>query len=151
MGWNVLLISIRSNWSIVSFKVCVSLLNFLFSWSIHRCEWVIKVSHYYCVNFSVLSPVHTPYSGKMDSFNLNILISDQYHLQAFVLAFLTQMPSLYICLLRSYSLLKVQPRCYFLQGFFPDSFYLTFFLLWTWEHLVCPCLFIILIFLHCRL
>ena len=25
------------------------LVNFLFSWSIHRCEWGIKVSHYYCV------------------------------------------------------------------------------------------------------
>ena len=30
--------------------------NFLFSWSVHRCEWGIKVSHYYCVivNF----PIH---------------------------------------------------------------------------------------------
>ena len=29
------------------------LVNFLFSWSIHRCEWGIKVSHCYCatVNF----------------------------------------------------------------------------------------------------
>ena len=25
------------------------LVNFLFSWSIHKCEWGIKVSHYYCV------------------------------------------------------------------------------------------------------
>ena len=28
LGWNVLQISIRSNWSIVSFKICVSLLIF---------------------------------------------------------------------------------------------------------------------------
>ena len=57
LGWNVLQMSIRSRWSIVSFKVCVSLLNFLFSWSIHRCEWGIKVSHYYCV--FVYFPFHT--------------------------------------------------------------------------------------------
>ena len=31
--------------------------NFLFSWSIHRCEWGIKVSHYYCV--TVNFPFHT--------------------------------------------------------------------------------------------
>ena len=35
LGWNVLQISIRSNWSFVSFKVCVSLLIFcLVDWSI---------------------------------------------------------------------------------------------------------------------
>ena len=48
LGWKVLQISISSNWSILSFKVCF-LANFLFGWSIHRCEWDIKVSHYYCV------------------------------------------------------------------------------------------------------
>jgi len=35
---------------------CFFLVNFLFSWSIHKCEWGIKVSHYYCVgsNFNVV-------------------------------------------------------------------------------------------------
>ena len=56
MIWsNALEISIRTNRSIVLFRACVSLL--IFCLSIHRCEWGIKVSHYYCVivNF----PFHT--------------------------------------------------------------------------------------------
>ena len=35
-------------------KLCA---NFLFSWSIHRCEWGVKVSQYYCV--TVNFPFHT--------------------------------------------------------------------------------------------
>ena len=36
---------------------------FLFSWSIHRCEWSIKVSHSYCVilNFPFHTCYHLPY------------------------------------------------------------------------------------------
>ena len=62
LGWNVLYISISSNGSVVSFKVCF-LDNFLFGWSIHRCEWGIKVSHYYCftVDFSFCTCYHLPY------------------------------------------------------------------------------------------
>ena len=48
MIWsNALEISIRTNRSIVLCRACVSLL--IFCLSIHRCEWGIKVSHYYCV------------------------------------------------------------------------------------------------------
>ena len=36
------------NWSIISFKSLCFFVNFLFSWSIHRCEWSIKISNYYC-------------------------------------------------------------------------------------------------------
>ena len=46
-GWNVLTISMRSIPSIVSFKTCVSLL-ILFWWSVHWCEWDVKIC-YYCV------------------------------------------------------------------------------------------------------
>lgn len=59
------------------------------------------------------------------------------------------MPSLCICLWISCSLLTVQPRYYFLQGFFPDFFDLVFSVsLWT---SLSPPLLINLIFLGCRL
>ena len=52
-GWSILKISMRSISSNVSFKTCVSLL-ILFWWSVHWCEWGVKVSDYHCVtvNFS---------------------------------------------------------------------------------------------------
>ena len=56
-------IAIRSNWSIVSFKVCVSLLIFcLFDLSI-GVSGGIKVSQYYCVivNFPFHTCYHLPY------------------------------------------------------------------------------------------
>ena len=48
LGWNFLWLSIRSNWSIVSFKVFVSLLIFCLSDPSIGVSWVL-VSHYYCV------------------------------------------------------------------------------------------------------
>ena len=55
-------ISIRSNWPIAQKGLCF-LAYFLFSLSIHRCEWGIKVSHYYCVtvNFPFHTYYHLPY------------------------------------------------------------------------------------------
>ena len=40
--------SIRSSCPLCPLNLCF-LVNFLFSWSIHSCEWSIEVSHYYCV------------------------------------------------------------------------------------------------------
>ena len=50
---NALKISMRSISSNISFKTCF-LINFLFWWLVHWCEWGIKVSYSYCVtvNFS---------------------------------------------------------------------------------------------------
>lgn len=53
-GCNVLKISMKSNWSISSFKTTVALLIFLAGWSVHL--WVgHQISYYYCiiVNFSL--------------------------------------------------------------------------------------------------
>ena len=52
-GWNVLKMSVRCISCNVSFKTCF-FINFLFWWSVHWCEWGVKVSSYYCVpvNFS---------------------------------------------------------------------------------------------------
>ena len=51
-GWKILKISMRSVSSNVSFKTCFSLVT-LFCWSVHWCEWGVRVC-YYCVtiNFS---------------------------------------------------------------------------------------------------
>ena len=49
-GWKVLKISMRSVSSNVSFKTCFSLVT-LFCWSVHGCEWGVRVS-YYCVTVS---------------------------------------------------------------------------------------------------
>ena len=59
LGWNVLYISIRSNWSILSFEVCVSLLIFCLVDLSIGVSGGIKVSHYYCV--TVIFPFHTCY------------------------------------------------------------------------------------------
>ena len=56
-GWNVLKISVRSISSNVSFDLRF-LINFLFWWYVHWCEWGVKVSYYYCVIVSFSFYVH---------------------------------------------------------------------------------------------
>ena len=101
VGWNVLKLSMRSISSNVSFKMCF-LINFLFWWFVHWCEWDVKKSPPIIVLLSI-SPsmsvsVCLMYWGALvdciDSYNCYVFLSD-WSLDHYVVSFLISCNLLY--------------------------------------------------------